>query len=215
MTAAKMRFALLGTAVVVLGLFLGIALWLKLAPTSRPAASIRKPLEGLNRYGVVPHFVLLERSGKKVGLAELRGRIWIADFMYTSCKDTCPLQAAEMANLQEELKNEAGVQLVSISVDPDTDTPTALSLYAKRYQADPNRWLFLTGPKDQISRLVQEGFRLGVAPAGDERTESAVVLHSPRFVLVDQETQIRGYYDSRDPEALRRLRKDVASLRKG
>jgi protein SCO1/2 len=214
MTFVQARYITLGVSVVSLGIILGTALWLKFGPARQVAGWEQTPLEGLNRYGTVPDFVLLERSGESTTLADLRGAIWIADFIYTTCTDTCPLQTAEMAKLQEQLKNETRLRLVSISVDPETDTPIVLSHYAERYKADAKRWLFLTGAKDQISRLVEQGFRLSAASAGSG-TEAGVILHSPRFVLVDGEARIRGYYDSRDREALARLRKDVAILLKG
>jgi protein SCO1/2 len=213
MASLKTRWILLGISILGFGTILGTAVWLKWGLDPRFAGWQQKPLEGLNRYGAVPDFILLERSGKSARLGNLRGAIWIADFIYTTCTDTCPLQSAEMAKLQEQLAGSA-IKLVSISVDPEKDTPQVLSLYADRYKADSDRWLFLTGGKDQIRQLVQEGFRLSAASAGGS-AETGVILHSPRFVLVDKESQIRGYYDSRDLEALQRLKKDVATLLNG
>lgn len=215
MTWLKTRFLLLGISVAAAGIIIGTALWLILSPRPQLAGWEQRPLEGLNHYGKVPDFVLVERSGKSARLADLRGAIWIANFIYTDCQDTCPLQTAEMAKLQEQFGAKTGVKLVSISVDPKKDTPQVLALYAERYKADPHRWLFLTGAAEQITRLVQQGFRLSVAAAGAAGAEAGVILHSPRFVLVDSETEIRGYYDSRDAEALKRLRKDVATLLNG
>ena len=174
-----------------------------------------QPLEGLNRYGTVPDFSLTERSGKRVALRDLRGKVWVADFIYTTCKDTCPLESAEMSKLQEEWSDKPDLKLVSFSVDPDHDTPQVLSSYAQNFKADANQWLFLTGEKEQISRLIQEGFRLSAAPVTESGSQDQVILHSPRFVLVDKETEIRGYYDSRDGEALARLKKDVLTLASG
>lgn len=167
-----------------------------------------------NGHRSVPDFSLVERSGKKTTLAELRGKIWVADFIYTNCTDTCPLQTADMAKLQEQWLNESDLELVSFSVDPERDTPRVLSHYAGRFKADAKRWLFLTGGKDEISRLVQDGFRLAVVPAPNGNHGSGVIVHSPRFVLVDRQAQIRGYYDNRDPKAMQRLKDDVASLLK-
>jgi protein SCO1 len=175
------------------------------------AGSSQRSVERLEPFGTVPDFALLERSGKSVRLGDLRGSVWVADFIYTTCRDTCPMQTAEMAKLQEELKQKMAVRLVSIAVDPEKDTPDVLSHYADRYKADANRWFFLTGGQEDIRRLVQEGFRLS-APASDGSGTDGVILHSPRFVLVDKEARIRGYYDSRDGEALARLRKDIATL---
>jgi protein SCO1/2 len=169
----------------------------------------------LNSYGPVPEFSLTERSGRTTTLADLRGSIWIADFIYTTCQDTCPLQTAEMAKLQQEWKDTAGLKLVSFSVDPEKDTPQVLSRYADRYGADSGRWLFLTGTREDMGRIVQEGFRLSAVSVANEDSTESVILHSPRFVLIDKQARIRGYYDSRDQQALQRLKNDVATLING
>ncbi len=208
---SKAQFLLLGSCVVGLGVIIGTILWLN---TPHPAyrTSDARPLESLSHFGAVPDFSLIERSGKTTNLTDLRGKIWIADFIYTTCQDTCPLQSAEMARLQEELDGQPNIRLVSFSVDPERDTPRVLTGYAARFKAKSDRWLFFTGTKEQIHLLVQEGFRLSAAPLKEAATKDLVILHSPRFVLVDRGAQIRGYYDSRDPDALRRLKRDVITL---
>ena len=215
MNFSKARFLLLGVSVLSLGIILGTFFWLKLAPRPGLTGWDAKPLEGLNRYGTVPEFSLVERSGKATTLADLRGSIWIADFIYTTCQDTCPMQTAEMAQLQEQWKDRVGLKLVSFSVDPEKDTTAVLSRYADRYKADAQRWLFVTGAKEEISRLVQEGFRLSAVALPGNGNVGSVIMHSPRFVLIDKQAQIRGYYDSRDPQAMQRLKNDVATLING
>jgi protein SCO1 len=215
MESSKTRFLLLGLAVVGLGIVLGTALWLRLGPHPRFGADQSDSSGGIQQYGTVPEFTLTERDGSLVSLEQLRGKIWIADFIYTSCTDTCPLQTAMMAKLQDEYAAKSDVQLVSFTVDPERDTPQALSLYADKYQADAKRWYFLTGQRDRILRLVQEGFHLAVASLPSDAEPSGTVPHSPRFVLVDQEARIRGYYDSREQEAFVRLKNDIDSLTKG
>ena len=192
---------------------LGAAVWTGLRVWPRQGGWDERPLEGLKNFGTVPDFSLIERSGKSFGLVDLRDKIWIANFIYTNCKDTCPLQSAEMAGLQNDLADKADVKLVSISVDPERDTPQALSRYAERFKADPDRWLFLTGEKREIYRLAQEGFRLSAVPASNAGQENnASILHSARFVLVDGKAQIRGYYQSTDAEAMKRLSRDLKKL---
>jgi protein SCO1/2 len=189
-------------------------------------------LETLGEYGEVPDFALTERGGRQVTRADLRGKVWIVEFFYTECPDTCPLQSANMARLQDALAQEPDVRLVSISVDPEHDTLEVLAAYATRFGADPDRWLFLTGAKDAIYRLAVEGFHLGVVDRGEQtRRESGdrlawlgpafawahpvanadrkLVLHSSRFLLVDRQAQIRGYYHGTDWESLDRLRANV------
>lgn len=212
MNIAKNNFLLLALSVIGLGIVLGAFLWLKLQPRDGYRLSEVQSLEGLNDFGSVPEFSLTERSGETASLAGLRGKVWIADFIYTSCTDTCPLQSAEMAKLQEHWSNRRDLTLVSFSVDPERDTPQVLTRYAEHFKADTDRWLFLTGNKEQILRLVQEGFRLSATPVVTGGADEDVILHSPRFVLIDRAAQIRGYYDSRDAAALQRLNNDVLSL---
>jgi len=206
---------LLGIAVVGVGIILGTALWLKLAPHSRLVIEQSDSSNGIKQYGSVPEFTLTERDGSLVSLQQLRGKIWVADFIYTSCTDTCPLQSAMMAKLQQEYATKPDFQLVSFTVDPERDTPQALTTYATKYQADGKRWYFLTGQRDRIVRLVEEGFHLAVATFPSDTDPSGVIGHSPRFVLVDKDAHIRGYYDSRESEAFVRLKNDIDSLLKG
>ncbi len=113
-------------------------------------------------YSSVPEFSLIERSGRKVKRTEFLGKIWVVNFFYSHCPDTCPLQSAEMARLQADLATESDVRLVSITVDPQRDTLQVLSRYADRFGADHDRWLFLTGEKEAIYRFAQDGLRLPV-----------------------------------------------------
>jgi protein SCO1/2 len=188
-------------------------------------------LEMLGAYGEVPDFALTERSGRQITRADLFGKVWIADFFYTECPDVCPLLSTHMARLQDALAQAPDVRLVSISVDPEHDTPEVLAAYATRYGADPDRWLFLTGPKDAIYRLAIDGFHLGIVDRGDQaqgRTSQGrswlgsrsawahavpnaerALIHSSRFVLVDRQAQIRGYYYGTDWESLDRLQKNA------
>jgi cytochrome oxidase Cu insertion factor (SCO1/SenC/PrrC family) len=209
------RFFLLGAAVIGMGVILGTLLWWKLAPPSRLALIDRPGDSGLKQYGAVPDFKLTERSGIDVNLGQLYGKIWIADFIYTTCTDTCPLQTAAMSKLQKQFAGRSNVQFVSISVDPERDTPQVLGTYADKHEADRQRWYFLTGQRDQVIKLIRDGFHLSVAALPDSAEGNGMIPHSPRFVLIDQRAQIRGYYDSREMEGLARLRNDIETLLKG
>ena len=169
-TSITILVGLLGLTRVSMALAIDVASFTILSSTNN--AQLEK------HYSSVPNFSLVERSGKKITLADLRGRIWIADFIYTNCADTCPLQTADMAKLQERWVHESDVELVSFSVDPGRDTPRVLAKYADRFKADPKRWLFLTGEREEIARLVEDGFRLAVAPA--TRGNHEIIIHSPR-----------------------------------
>jgi cytochrome oxidase Cu insertion factor (SCO1/SenC/PrrC family) len=124
-----------------------------------PRVGGESPLEHLGNFGLVPEFAFIERSGRLVTRTDLQGLVWIGNFFYTSCPDTCPLQSARMARLQGDLADARDVRLVSISVDPEHDTPAVLRDYAQRFGADAERWLFLTGDKAAIYHLAQQGFQ--------------------------------------------------------
>lgn len=171
----------------------------------RPSAA---PLPVL---GVVPEFELIEASGAKISRADLGGKLWIADFVFTSCAASCPKMTAEMARLQKSESDVGDLRLVSFSVDPETDTPEVLRGYAARHQADPSRWLFVTGDPAKLRGLAIDGFRIPVG-AGDPAQGDAAIIHSDRFVLVDRQARIRGYYEASDGDALLKLRGDVRRL---
>jgi len=145
---------------------------------------------GLPVYGSVPDFSLTERSGRRVGGSDLRGKVWIANFIYTHCSDTCPVQSGQMARLQAEFAAEGDLRLVSITVDPEQDTPEVLSRYADRFGAAPDRWFFLTGEKEAIHRLAREAFRVGVVEPG-EVGESPLDEAFPPPRLPDREARGR------------------------
>ena len=153
----------------------------------------------------VPDFSLTNQKGESLGLADMVGKIWIADFIFTNCPTICPAMTQEMARLQSEFVADP-VYFVSFSVDPERDTTEVLTRYAKAYGADDRRWHFLTGNKTHIYQLAEQGFSLAAGHNGSE------ILHSPRFVLVKADGNIHDYYDSRSPPAMLRLRRDVKTL---
>jgi protein SCO1 len=157
-------------------------------------------------YGAVPDFTLTERDGSEVHLQNLKGKVWIADFIFTNCHEVCPEMTVRMNGLQSSLGKLRDVRFVSFSVDPERDTPDALAEYAQRNHAGPN-WLFLTGDKTRIYQLAIKGFFLPVEPEKEQQ-----FLHSQKFVLIDQQNQIRGYYDSEAPDALDQLIQDAQRL---
>ncbi len=166
--------------------------------------------------------------------AALRGTVWLANFIYTACTETCPLQSLQVQRrLQEEFAGARDLRFVSITVDPAHDTPEALRRYAARHGADPEWWLFLTGPKPAIHTLVRDGFRLGVSeatpaartggpgwppgpgPAFASHGSGGLILHSPRFVRVDRQGRIRAYHRTDAPDSLVRLRDNLRALLAG
>ena len=165
----------------------------------------------LPRLFALPEFALVERSGRPATLAAMRGRPWIADFIFTRCGGVCPAMTARMAALRTRLTG-TPVHFVSFSVDPGNDTPEVLARYAAAAGADAD-WWFVTGPMRDLHALSTEGFKLAAmenAPGAE--TADGPFLHSSKFVLVDGEGSVRGYYDSEDAAALRALEGDARRL---
>jgi len=162
----------------------------------------------VSSYGTVPAFQLVNQNGQPFGSAQLSGKIWVADFIYTTCPGPCPMISSRMSELQKPLEK-SDVHLISFSVDPEKDTPQVLRGYAEKLQADPARWDFLTGPKSAIYNLSHDSFKLAVSDGSDER---GIPVHSTRMVLVDRRGQIRGYYDATEADAVTKLLADTNHL---
>jgi len=162
----------------------------------------------VSSYGTVPNFELVNQDGQRFGSVQLAGKIWIADFIYTSCPGPCPMISMRMSELQKPLEK-TDVHLVSFSVDPEKDTPEVLRGYAEKLHAEPKRWDFLTGRKSAIYNLSHNDFKLAVS---DGSAEAGIPVHSTRMVLVDRHGVIRGYYEATDADAVTKLLADTSHL---
>jgi protein SCO1/2 len=158
----------------------------------------------------VPAFQLTERTGEDFGLAQLRGHYWVANFFYTTCPGPCAALSAKMGEVQEAVAAWEDVRLVSISSDPEKDTPAVLRGYAETFKAGP-RWFFLTGKKDAIYELANKGFLLSLTEDPANKTEP--ITHATRLVLVDRAGAIRGYYDGMTSDGVAKLVADLRRLR--
>jgi protein SCO1/2 len=157
----------------------------------------------------LPDFSLTDQTGTPVTLRDLAGKVWVADFIFTNCGGTCPLMTEKMRKLQEALPPD--IYLVSFTVDPTRDTPKVLAAYAEEHSAGRDRWLFLTGSKEALYNVCVKGFKLPLDPEGG--TPAEPIAHSTRFVLVDMQGQIRGYYSGTEEQELGRLAADAKKLR--
>jgi protein SCO1/2 len=192
----KRQMAVLYVAGALSVAFAGAATWLQLKPPGKP----------LDHYRTLPQFALTDQDGGRITLDDLKGKVWLADFVYTTCPGPCPIISAHMARLNRSLPPD--VRMVSFSTDPDNDTPTVLKAYARRFGAT-DRWSFLTGRKDQIYDLIEHGFMLPIAaPAG------AQVIHSTRIILVDKTGAVRGFYDGTTSDPDPQISSDVQRLLK-
>lgn len=183
------------------------SLWLLVAGLTAVGGCSKQP-EPLPVIGVVPEFKLVDEQGQPIGAADLRGRIWVADFIFTQCAGPCPRMSKRMAELQNFVATAPNVRLISFSVDPDRDTPRILTAYGKSYGAKPGLWHFVTGDERAIHELATKGFKLSVESA----TDTTPILHSTYFMLVDSQGRIRGAFDGDDPAAYQRLKDAIQQL---
>jgi protein SCO1/2 len=157
----------------------------------------------LPTYGVVPDFELTAQDGHPFHSAsELKGKIWVADFIFTNCPGVCPRMTSQMHQVQQAVAKMPDVRLVSFTIDPARDTPEVLTAYAMLHHASPDRWRFLTGPIPTLNHLDRDVFLLGNVDSS--------LTHSTRFVLVDKQSHIRGFYDSSEADRISKL---IAAIR--
>jgi len=154
--------------------------------------------------GEVSNFELTDSQGESFNQNQLKGKIWIADFIFTTCAGPCPVMTSQLASLCRSYLLEKDVHFVSVTVNPDYDSPQVLQEYAKKFNADPARWHFLTGTKDSIRKLAVNELKVG--------TKEDLVFHSTQFVLIDQNLKIRGYYNGTEKGGTKKLFKDIAKL---
>jgi len=153
-----------------------------------------------------PSFQLTDAKGGLFSSDTLKGKVWVADFIFTTCQGPCPIMSKNMASLHRSYVLEKDVRMVSFSVNPEYDSPIVLDKYAERYKANQDKWYFLTGDRSVLEKIIIEGFKVG--------SIEEPMFHSTRFVLVDKRGRIRGFYDGTKDAEIKNLFKDIAQLKK-
>lgn len=156
--------------------------------------------EGQQHY--IPEFTFVSQDSTSVGRDDMEGKITIVDFFFTSCPSICPIMSNEMQRVQDAFRDEATVQIFSVSIDPEYDTPAVLAEYAAKHEAAKDKWFFLNGPKEQAYDLARCGFAL---PIVDGKGNPEDFVHSDKFILVDEAGRIRGYYSGTQREGVDKL----------
>lgn len=148
--------------------------------------------------GTVADFTLTNQDGQITSLTQLTNHVWVGDIIFTRCAGPCPRITAQMRELQVRLKDSPATRLVTLTTDPDNDSPTVLKRYGERVGADFRTWAFLTGTKAQIAGLAGDSLKLSAVPVpSDQRKDDAdLFIHSTFFVLVDQHARLRGVFET-------------------
>ncbi|TDQ32568.1 SCO family protein [Zeaxanthinibacter enoshimensis] len=179
-------------------------------PTDFDAKLVDSSIQLVRKYHTIADFSLLNQNGKTITQEDYRDKIYIADFFFTTCPSICPIMTRNMADLQEELKEQEDVMLLSHSVTPEIDSVPRLKAYALENGVIDEKWNLLTGPKKDIYELARKSY-LVVQEDGDGGPFD--MIHTENFVLVDKERRIRGTYDGTKKEDMERLLADVEILR--
>jgi protein SCO1/2 len=162
-------------------------------------------------------FGLTERSGKTVTEKDLLGKVWVASFVFTRCLGPCPAVTGTVKELQADLRDIPDVRFVTFTVDPSRDNPDELAKYAAKYGADPERWLFLTGPEATVHALMRDRFKLAVGRKEGDVKEGDEYDHSTRLTVVDKKGVIRGTFagmrDDARPDAKEAFAENLTRLK--
>jgi protein SCO1/2 len=162
--------------------------------------------EPLPVIGSIPEFEFIDSDGESVSLNTLKGKVWVADFIFTTCTMACPMMTGNMNIIHKKYKKNDDLRLVSISVYPEYDTPEVLKKYAAQYEANTERWHFLTGKEAVVKKVIKDGFKMG--------DYEDIIFHSEKFALVDKNGLIRSYYNGMKTEDMNKLKKDIDRLLK-
>ena len=185
-----------------LKIYIGVAIFLIISFFYK----FSQPVKELPEIGNIPQFEFTNSDGNTVTLDNLKGKVWVADFIFTTCTMACPMMTGNMNIVHKKFKKNDNVRLVSISVYPEFDTPEVLKNYASQYDADTEKWLFLTGKEDAVKDIIRDGFKIG--------DYEDIIFHSEKFALVDKKGIIRAYYNGMKSEDMKQLKKDINALLK-
>ena len=196
-----------------ISLFYTILKPIETLPIYQPAEVNEKLVDSsiihVSKYHKISDFILTNQNGKEITQADYKDKIYVADFFFTTCQDICPVMTKNMYELQEELKNDNEILLLSHTVIPEVDTVKRLKEYAIENNVDDSKWNLVTGDKKQIYELARKSY-LAVE---DSYFNEFDMIHTENFMLIDKEKQIRGFYDGTNSEEINRLLKDIEILK--
>ncbi|AEH00998.1 SCO family protein [Lacinutrix sp. 5H-3-7-4] len=180
-------------------------------PDTIDATLVDSTIQHVKKYHKIADFSLTNQNGKTITQNNYKGKIYVADFFFTTCQTICPIMTDHMRDIQKEIINDDDIMLLSHSVTPVKDSVAQLKKYAKLKGVNDAKWNLVTGDKKQIYELARKSY-LAVKSVGNG--DQYDMIHTENFMLIDKKRQIRGFYDGTDPEAISKLIKDIEKLKR-
>ena len=171
---------------------------------------VEEDIRYVKKYHSISNFSLTNQNGELINQEFYQNKIYIADFFFTTCPDICPKMTENMGYLQNELKNQTDVLLVSFSVTPNIDSVSVLRAYADLKGVDDSKWNLFTGSKKDIYELARKSFLVAKNDGDGGKYD---MIHTENFVLVDKESRIRGFYDGTNEDEMKKLLVDITILK--
>ncbi len=158
-------------------------------------------------------FSFQNQDNKTITQKDIEGKVFVAEYFFTTCKSICPIMNSQMQRVQQEFKGNSNVKILSFTVDPETDTVAQIKRYAFKHNAITGQWHFLTGKQEDLYRLARKSFFiLKPAEVQNQGDVGSDFIHTNNFVLVDQKKRIRGYYDGTSQKEVTEIIKDIKRL---
>lgn len=179
-------------------------------PNDVTAELVDTTVQHVKKYHKIADFSLTNQNGQTVTQEDYKNKIYVADFFFTTCQTICPIMTDHMVKIQEKVKNDPNIMLLSHSVTPKIDTVAQLKKYALEKGVNDKKWNLVTGNKKEIYDLARKSY----LAAKDTPYNEYDLIHTENFVLVDKKKRIRGFYDGTDPEAIEELMDDIEILEK-
>lgn len=211
----KLFFGVLGiVSIIIIALFYNALKPETKLPVYQPAmvnaALVDSTIQHQKKYHTIANFKLVNQNGKTITQHDYEGKIYVADFFFTTCPSICPIMTKNMAALQDKILNDPDVMLLSHTVTPEIDNVAQLKKYALEKGVNDAKWNLVTGDKKQIYNLARKSY-LAVKEDGDGGPYD--MIHTENFILVDKERRIRGFYDGTKAEEIKKLLADISVLK--
>lgn len=210
-------FKLQNILIVVALILLGVGFWL-MKPQNQALKKLPKlgnhttdPATGDTIWHSIPNFSFINQDSAVITQEDVKGKIYVADYFFTTCQTICPVMSKQMNRVYEHFKENKDVLILSHSVDPETDQPSQLKNYAAQFDAHSHQWIFLTGDKKELYDLARNGYLLNATVGDGGPTD---FIHTQNFALIDKQRRIRGYYDGLDSAEVSKLIVDMEQLLK-